>query len=143
MAWRCQRRPARWTGQSGKPAYPLATARRRDSARERGYDVHKRKAPEFRRLFQETRDWLHWARQCRMRKRGLVREAESAIDGIGLGPHFEPLQQRYVLRVIGKDFVTLAQSDGHRCIREHFDGIALFQVVLADLRVRGNARELP
>src|SRR5882724_611359 len=48
------------------------------------------------------------AGQSGMRKSGRVGVAERSTDGIRLCSHFEPLQQRYDLRVVGEHFFSLS-----------------------------------
>src|SRR4029077_7164514 len=78
-----------------------------------------------------------------MRQYGFIREAECAVNGIRLRTHFKPLQQGNILRVIGKVKISFLYGDGYCRIRQHLNGITLFQIALAYLGVCRLAGELP
>src|SRR5260370_9888012 len=97
----------------------------------------------MRRPGKKTRMSLRGARQRRMWKRAFIGEAECAVDCIRGCSHLKPLQQRYVLGVIGEHLVTFPEKDGHHCVGKHFDRIALLEIVLTKMRVGRLVRELP
>src|SRR5947207_15799955 len=74
---------------------------------------------------------------------GLVREAESAIYCIRYCHHFEPLQQRLGLRMVGKHLAPLSEGYGYYPDRKHFRRVPSLQVILANLRRGGDSGEVP
>src|SRR6266567_2021365 len=78
-----------------------------------------------------------------MRKRGFIREAEGAINGVRRCSHFKPLQQRYDLRVIRKVKVFFFNGDRYRGFRQHLNRVSFFQVTLTGRRIGWLAGELP
>src|SRR6478672_10474218 len=83
------------------------------------------------------------ARQSGMRKGCGIWITERSTNGIRSCSHFEPLQQRYDLRVISKHLVPLSYQDWDSRNWKDFDGVAFFQIRLTNLGRGCNARELP
>jgi hypothetical protein len=82
-------------------------------------------------------------RQRGMRQRSFIRKAECAVDCVRLCAHLKPLQQRFSLRVIGKCLIPFLEGYCHRGIGQYLDGVASFQVILANLRIGRDPWELP
>ena len=97
-------------------------------------------APENRRHDFETNSALLRARQSGVRQHGFIWEVECYVDCAGGRSHLKPLQQWNVLGMVDKVEPFFLYLNGRRCVRQHLNGVALFQVVLESNSANQTAR---